>query len=124
MADRLEISKPVKLVVYKRAGGPDSLICEGCGLPIGGKKFHYDHKHAEVFQNALKSERKPITADDVQLLGWECCHKKKTISEIKANCHGKRIVAKGAKASKGKGRPMPGSRDSPWKKKFSGWERR
>ena len=58
----------------------------------------------------------PITAADVQLLGWECCHKPKTISEIKANAHGKRIVAKAAKATKRKGPPMPGSRDSPWKK--------
>jgi hypothetical protein len=97
---RLEIPKPIKLEVFKRAGGPGDLRCEGCGLPIGGKKIHYDHKHAEVFQNTPKSERKPITADDVQLLGWECCHKPKTISEIKANCHGKRIIAKAAKAQK------------------------
>lgn len=100
MSDRLEIPKALKLIVFKRAGGPDKLICEGCGFPVGGKKIHYDHKHAEVFQNTPKSERRPINADDVQLLGWECCHRDKTVREIKANCHGKRIVAKAARAHK------------------------
>ena len=98
---RLEISKSVKLEVYKRAGGPDNLVCEGCGFPIGGKRFDYDHKHPEFLQNAPKSER-TITADDVQLLGYECCHKAKSIKEVKANAHGKRIITKAAKARKKK----------------------
>lgn len=110
VVDRLEIPKKIKLEVFKRAGGLNNLICEGCGMPIGGKKIHYDHCLAEVFQNAPKSERKPITAEDVQLLGWECCHKPKTIREIKANCHGKRIVAKAARAHK----------KSTWRKKPEG----
>lgn len=111
MTDRLEIPKKVQLEVFKRAGGPGNVICEGCGLPVGSKKFHYDHKHPEVFQLAPKSERTPITADDVQLLGWECCHRGKTVREIKANCHGKRIIAKAAKATK----------KSTWRKKPDGY---
>ena len=121
-AVRLEIPKAIKLEVFKRAGGPDNTKCEGCGFPVGGKRFDYDHIRAEVF-NTPKNER-IITAADVQLLGYECCHRTKSAKEHKANCHGKRIMAKTAKAQKRKSRPMPGSRDSPWKKKFSGWERR
>jgi len=120
---RLEIPKRVKLEVYTRAGGPGQLKCEGCGLLIGGKRFDYDHKQAEIF-NTPKSQR-TITADDVQILGYACCHQKKSSREHKDNCHGKRIVAKGAKAQKRKSRPMLGSRESPWKAKIGGgWERR
>jgi hypothetical protein len=114
VADRLEIPKAVKREVFKRAGGPGNLICEGCGLPIGGKVFDYDHSFPEYLQSAPKSER-TITADDVRLLGWECCHKPKTIKEIKANCQGKRIVAKAARANKPKGRPIIGSKASGYK---------
>jgi hypothetical protein len=114
VVDRLEIPKKIKLEVFKRAGGPGNLICEGCGLPIGGKVFHWDHTLAEVFQSKPKSER-TITAEDVRLLGWECCHKPKTIKEIKANCHGKRIVAKAARANKPKWRPIIGSKASGYK---------
>ena len=108
VVDRLEIPKKIKLEVYKRAGGPDHLVCEGCKLPIMGKRFDYDHIRPEVF-NEPKSAR-VITADDVQLLGYECCHKFKSAREHKDNCHGKRIVAKAAKATK----------KSTWRKKPDG----
>ena len=123
MVDRLEIPKKIKLICFARAGGPDNLVCEGCKLPIGGKRFDYDHRFPEFLQEKPKSER-VITAEDVQLLGYECCHKFKSAREHKANCHGKRIVAKAARAKQRKSRPMPGSRDSPWKKTFGGWEKR
>lgn len=43
MVDRLEIPKKIKLEVFKRAGGPDNLACEGCGFPLNGLAFQYDH---------------------------------------------------------------------------------
>lgn len=118
---RKEIPKRVKVEVFLRAGGntPD-LRCEGCGLRLGGKIFHYDHQLAECFQTLPKSERPPITADDVKLLGYECCHKDKSASEHKANCRGKRLVAKAARAEKKYSRPIAGSRNTPWKKKLDG----
>lgn len=119
--DRKEIPKSVKLQVFLRAGGntPD-LCCEGCGIRLGGKRFDYDHQVPECFQNLPKSERPPITADDVKLLGYACCHKDKSASEHKANCHGKRIVAKAARAEKKYSRPIPGSRRSKFKKCLNG----
>jgi hypothetical protein len=126
VTDRKEIPKSVKIVVFLRAGGnTPNLCCEGCGLRLGGKSFHYDHQIAECFQTLPKHERPPITADDVKLLGYECCHKEKSASEHKANCHGKRIVAKAARAEKKYSRPIPGSKASGWKHTMRGeWVRR
>lgn len=119
MTDRKEIPKSVKLEVFQRAGGPENVTCEGCGLRLGGKRFDYDHTVPEVFQTLQKHERPPITAEDVKLLGYDCCHKTKSAGEHRANCHGKRIQAKAAKATK-TSKPMPGSRASRWKKRMDG----
>ena len=125
MSDRKEIPKSVKLEVFRRAHGPENVTCEGCGLRLGGKRFDYDHTVPEVFQTLPKHERPPITADDVKLLGYDCCHKFKSASEHKANSHGKRIVEKAAKAKPRKSRPMPGSKASGWKHKMDGsWKKR
>jgi hypothetical protein len=97
---RVEISKSVKLEVFRRAGGPECVTCEGCGLVLGGKRFDYDHTVAEVFRTASKNQRPPITADDVKLLGYACCHSEKSAREVKANSHGKRIVEKAARVKK------------------------
>jgi hypothetical protein len=121
VTDRKEIPKSVKIVVFLRAGGnTPNLCCEGCGLRLGGKSFHYDHQIAECFQTLPKHERPPITADDVKLLGYECCHKEKSASEHKANCHGKRIVAKAARAETKKRSSFRTNRDSPYKVKMDG----
>lgn len=109
---RVEIPNAVKLEVFRRAGGPEDLHCEGagCGMRIGGKRFDYDHIHPEVFQNTPRGERPPIIADDVKLLGYECCHKDKSAREHKANSHSKRIIEKTARAKKAK-------------QPFKGWKR-
>jgi len=126
MSYRKEIPKRIKLEVFIRAGGNTTrLCCEGCGQRLGGKRFDYDHQIAECFQTLPKQERPPITADDVKLLGYECCHKEKSASEHKANCHGKRIVAKAARAENKYSRPIPGSKASGWKHTMRGeWVRR
>lgn len=117
---RKEIPKRVKLDVFVRAGGPENLRCERCCLPIGGKRFDYHHEIPEWVQNVPPSERSPITPDDVKLLGYECCHKQISAEDQKRMYHGKRIVAKAARAEKKYSRPIPGSRNSKFKKRIDG----
>jgi hypothetical protein len=115
---RLEIPKSVKLAVFKRAGGPDALQCEGCGLMLRAKRFAYDHSLPEWLQQAPRSER-IITAADVKLLGEACCHTPKTSKETGARAHGNRIIEKTARIHP-KSRPMPGAKASGWKRKMDG----
>ncbi len=115
---RVEIPKAVKLEVFRRAGGPECVMCEGCGLVLGGKRFDYDHIHPEVFQNTPRGQRPAIVAEDVKLLGYECCHKFKSAREHKANSHGKRIVEKAARVKKKSA--FATNRDGPYKRKMSG----
>jgi hypothetical protein len=96
---RLEIPKAVKLEVFRRAGGPEDISCEGCSLRLGGKAFDYDHSLPEWMQNAPRSER-VITANDVKLLGRDCCHKPKTAKEAGQRAHGVRIVEKLARINR------------------------
>jgi hypothetical protein len=118
---RKEIPKPVRLEVFRRAGGLslNGVHCEGCGLRLGGKRFDYDHTVAEVFRTVPKNQRPPITAADVKLLGYDCCHKGKSAGEHKANSHSKRIVAKMAYAEDSYS-PLPFGRNSRLKKKCNG----
>jgi hypothetical protein len=116
---RIEIPKAVKLEVFKRAGGPEAVRCEGCGMLMGGKRFDYDHSHPEVFQTTPKGERPPIIADDVKLLGYECCHKDKSAREHKANCHSKRIIDDMAYVDEPR-HPLPFGRKSRLKKRMDG----
>jgi hypothetical protein len=116
---RKEISKAVKLEVFRRAGGPEAVCCEGCGLRLGGKRFDYDHTVAEVFRTVPKNQRPPITAADVKLLGYDCCHKGKSAGEHKANSHSKRIVEKMAYVEDSYS-PLPFSRKSRLKKRMDG----
>lgn len=52
------------------------------------------------------------------------CSATKTAGETPIRAKSNRVRAKHIGVPRKKTRPMPGSRDSPWKKKFSGWERR
>lgn len=121
--DRVEIPNPIQAKVYVRAGGmkPRGPFCERCGLSLKGKVFHYDHRYAECFQNVSKANRPPITVDDVQLLGENCCHKPKTRGEVKMLAKGKRQFKGEARIKKVRN-PMPGSRNHPsgLRKRMSG----
>ena len=58
-------------------------------------------------------------------LWCKLCSSIKTAEEAPIRAKSNRIRAKHIGAPKAQNsRPMPGSRDSGWKKKFSGWERR
>lgn len=121
---RLEFTKPVKLEMFKRAGGPGNVCCEGCGLALKGKPFEYDHTIEEWEQeDVAHALRKPLTAEDGKLLG-RCCHKPKSALKTSQRAHVVRVVEKAAKVKK-PSRPMAGSRASGWKAKIGGgWVRR
>jgi hypothetical protein len=38
----LEFKAAVKLEMFRRAGGPENLCCEGCKLRLGGKPFEVE----------------------------------------------------------------------------------
>lgn len=121
---RVEIPKAVKLEVFRRAGGPEELVCEGeCCLPLRGKPFEYHHLREEWTWNLPKSQRPPITAADVKLLCIPC-HDNVSAVGTKDRSHSKRIIEKTARAKKTRN-PLPGSKASGWRKKMDGsWERR
>jgi hypothetical protein len=126
--ERKEIPKAVKLEVLIRAGGPENPRCEGtrddgerCNLPLKGKRFDFDHTWPEWLRTTPKAKRPPITAADVKLLGWSCCHKVKTAIEATERAKDYAVFEKhnGLRAKR-KGRPMPFGRDSKFKRKITG----
>lgn len=122
---RVEIPKKVILEVWTRcldkAGGdPRKVACECCGLVLGKKRKEYDHQLAEAFQRLPPAARSPIMAQDVKLLGWECCHVKKSGSEVKALAKTKRIARKEAGADPKKKSKWPTGKNSKWKSKVGG----
>lgn len=117
---RLEFSKAVRLEIFRRAGGPGDLRCEGCGLSLQGKAFDVDHTIEEWEQeDVAHGLRAPLTASDGKLLGKACCHVPKTARKAGERAHVKRIVENAARC-KPKSRPMPGSRASGIRKRMSG----
>jgi hypothetical protein len=132
---RKEIPGSVVTAVFKRClkrteserwpdGNPLMIQCERCGAVLGGKKFQYDHTQAEVFQRMHPNERPPITADDVKLLGLDCCHKAKTGREVKALAKTKRLAKGVARAGEPRTSRWPAGKDSPWKARVGGGVKR
>ena len=118
-ATRLEFTKAVKLEMFKRAGGPANVCCEGCSVPLKGKPFDYDHVlECWEMEDVEHGLRAPLTASDGKLLG-RCCHAPKTAQKAGERAHCTRIVEKAARC-KPKSRPMPGSKASGFKKKMDG----
>lgn len=107
MGRRREFTKPQKIAIFKRAGGPSNVCCEKCGWRIRGRNFDIDHKVAEWILEDIDLGLRPLTIEDGWLLGdeKECgCHTAKTSREAGERAHGKRIIEKAAKAEKPKGR--------------------
>lgn len=122
---RQEFSKPVRIEIFRRAGGPGNLRCEVCSIALGGKRFEVDHVlecwEMEDIEHGL---RPPLTAEDGKVLCIPC-HQEKTGRKAGERAKGKRLVAKAARAEKKYSRPIPGSKASGWRHKVDGtWERR
>ena len=113
MVRRIEFSKKVKLEIYRRAGGPEKLVCEGCGLPLGGKAFEIDHC-VECWErlDMQAGEHIVLSADDGKLLGKACCHLAKSNKKKGEKAHGDRIIVKAARANK----------ESAWRSKPDGYK--
>lgn len=116
---RLEFSKAVKLEMFKRAGGPGDLHCEGCHQPLGGKPFDYDHVIEEwEREDVAHGLRAPLTAADGKLLGKLCCHQPKSAAKTKERAHVYRVIEKAARVKRKSS--FPTNRDGRWRKKMNG----
>lgn len=74
--NRREFSDPVRAQIVHRSMNERGLICcEGCSLVLGKKAWHIDHTIPDAL---YLDKRRPLTAKDGKLLGWDCCHKPKT----------------------------------------------
>lgn len=82
MSGRREFTRKQRAEIILRATGPDGvLVCEGCGLRLGKKPFEIDHILAEAL---VVDKSVPLTIEDGQLLGKECCHRGgKTADDIR-----------------------------------------
>jgi len=119
MSKRLEFTKATKLAIFRRAGGPEDLRCEGCKAPLMGKSFEYDHTlECWEMEDVEHGYRDPLTAEDGKLLCLPC-HQEKTGRKAGERAHGKRIQAKAAKA-KPKRSSFLTNRDGPYRKKLNG----
>jgi len=109
---RTEFSKRTKLQAWQRANGR----CECCGAKLATGNIEYDHD--------LPAEM----GGGNNLANCRClcrtCHRSKTNADIRTIAKSNRQRNKAAGIKKA-GRPMPGSRNSDWKKTFNnGWVKR
>jgi len=114
---RQEFPKSVKVAAMKRCmeatGFP---VCEGCGTMIKGRFFAFDHDNPDGLtgEPTLKNCK-------VLCSGFTgSCHAVKTAEDVGNIARAKRREAKHLGVGKRQFRPMPGSKQSPWKAKFGG----
>lgn len=104
---RRNFTKAVKLQAWERCGGK----CESCRQKIIGVA-EYDH----LIADALDGEP---TLENCQVLCARCHRLKTSKTDVPAISKGKRLEAKRS-GLKRKGAPIPGNRNSAWKRKMSG----
>lgn len=104
---RREFTRKTKAAAYERSGGN----CEKCGAPFGGRRPEYDH----VIPDWMGGEP---TLENCEVL-CPPCHRGKTTKDQGAIAKTRRTRDKNTGAFVRK-HPMPGSRNSLWRKKLSG----
>jgi 5-methylcytosine-specific restriction protein A len=104
---RREFPAKVRLAAYERAGGH----CEVCTAKLYPGKYRYDHR----IPDALGGE--PTLQNCV--VQCVACDAPKTAADLTTIAKSKRIRAKHA-GIKTTTRPLPGSRQSPWKRHMDG----
>ena len=116
---RREFSKRLRAeIVHRAMNGDGQIVCEGCGLILGAKRYEIDHVVAEAL---VIDKSAPLTAKDGQLLGMECCHRAhggKTAQDVTR-------IAKAVRQSNfnlgiRSASKMPGSRGTKFKKRMDG----
>lgn len=105
---RREFPARIKVAAYERSGG----FCEHCSARLQPGRLHYDHR----IPDALGGEP---TFDNCQVLCTNCHAVKTTGEDVPRISKAKRQYAShiGARTSK---RPLPGGRNSPFKRKMNG----
>jgi 5-methylcytosine-specific restriction protein A len=111
---RKEFSRRVKALAFKRCCDEKGLPhCEGCGVRLSAGNIHYDHDLAD----GLGGE--PIL-ENCRVLCIKICHAKKTKEHDNPIMQkADRVLKKTYGIDKSRN-PMPGSRNSSWKKMMNG----
>ena len=115
---RREFSAKTRRAAWERANG----MCEGmvdmgyavvrCLAPVDTGNFHYDHLDPDWYSKDNELENCAVLC--------VVCHKAKTKTDVKNIAKSKRIIDKRIKARTPKGRPIPGTKRSGWKRKMNG----
>lgn len=106
---RKEFSKAIKVAAFKRACGH----CEDCRAFLAPGKFEYDHDLAD----GLGGEP---TLENCVVRCHSCHGKKTTTHDVPMIAKANRIRAKHIGAKSPSKNPVPGSKNTPFKKKFNG----
>lgn len=111
---RREFPTKVRVAAFKRANG----ACERCDAKLTVGKFHYDH----VIADAMGGEP---TLSNCEVLCWVCHSEKTRERDVPNIAKAKRREARHIGAKAKSQRPMPGGKNSEWKRTFSqGWVKR
>lgn len=101
----LEFKASVKLEMFRRAGGPENVCCEGCGMRLGGKPFDYDHS-VEIWElpEELRERfrKEGVPAEYGRLLGKLCCHQPKSARKAAERAKCNKVIKSVAKVKKPK----------------------
>ena len=113
---RREFTNAQKMQMVARAmNAAGRIVCEGCGLVLGHKKYEFDHTVPEAL---VVDKTRQLTIADGKLLGMECCHRNgKTAADVGRITKAKRQEAAYRGLAKPK-RAWPGT--DKWKKKLDG----
>jgi 5-methylcytosine-specific restriction enzyme A len=108
---RKKITTRERAEIFFRAEG----ICHLCGLQIRPGE-EWDVSHPETSLWAGGSDKR----EDLRPAHRNKCHRSHTAVEATQRAKEARVRAKFLGASKPKGKPMPGGRNSPFKRKMNG----
>lgn len=112
---RSKFPAKVKAAAFKRCCDANGIPhCEDCGIVLTAGNIEYDHDKAD----GLGGEP---TLENCKVRCKKVCHRKKTHEQdrpIMAKADAQRKASFGLKPKSS--RPMPGGRDSKWKKKIGG----
>lgn len=120
---RQEFSKPTKRAARKRSGricechrlhvaGIPGFRAEGCGQPLGAGNIFYEH--------VLPDNIEPHPTLENCAVLTKTCWKLKTKYDLSLIAKNNRVRDRDWGIKRGGSHPMPGSRQSKWKKKVSG----
>lgn len=100
-------------IVHRAMNADGQIVCEGCGLVLGSKKYEIDHRVAEAL---VVDKAVPLTIEDGQLLGMECCHR----GGRRKTAHDQADIAR---AKRREARHLGIRKPSRWPKPPQGWKR-